>query len=156
MPRSHFCFLNSAFKYAPPHEIWPPRRKAQHKLDLAQAQYSQQDIENLATNWAALCSKCLQWGHSRVNCEARLICINCSGRDHKAFNCPECAIASDLNRQVPSISNRMINPTGPFGASSSAHKPTRPSKPSIRCATCGFYGHEVRAYKKLKFQNKWR
>lgn len=82
------CFLSSAFKYASPHAAWPPTLATKHKADLAQAQYSEKEISNLAANWAMLCARCLQWGHKKVSCHARVICINCSAPDHKAINFP--------------------------------------------------------------------
>ena len=60
------CFLSSVFKYAPPHEFWPPTLSNQHKADLDQAHYSLKDIMELNSHWASLCSKCLQWGHKKL------------------------------------------------------------------------------------------
>ena len=82
------CFLNSAFKYAPAHSLWPPNLSAQHKDYLAQASYSEEEITTLANNWAVLCARYLQWGHQKIDCPAILICINCSTPDHKASKCP--------------------------------------------------------------------
>ena len=45
------CFLASAFKYAPPCQEWPPILSAQHKVDLAQASYNEQEISSLSANW---------------------------------------------------------------------------------------------------------
>lgn len=81
------CFLKSAYKHAPPHDLWPPTLSAAHKRDLAQAQYSDEEIITLANNWAALCAKCLQWGHKKIACPARIICIRCFGPGHKANSC---------------------------------------------------------------------
>lgn len=72
-----------------------------HKADLAQACYSQEDIDTLSINWASLCSKCLQWGHQKIHCQARLICIYCSSPGHKVIDCP--------SRSLPKIHNSLIN-----------------------------------------------
>lgn len=101
-------FLNSAFKYAPPREFWPPFLSAKHKADLAQADYSLDDISTLAANWAALCSRCLQWGHRKVSFQTRLICINCSVPDHKVIDCTKCATPASLSG-AKSISTKRIN-----------------------------------------------
>lgn len=61
------CFLSSAFKYAPAHNSWPPTLSAQHKADLAQASYSEEEILTLDRFWASLCARCLQWGHKKIN-----------------------------------------------------------------------------------------
>ena len=84
------------FKYAPPHITWTPQLSAQYKVDLAQACYSEQEISVLSANWANLCARCLQWGHRKQTCQARLICFNCSAPDHKAIYFP-------LKKQLPTI-----------------------------------------------------
>ena len=47
-PRLPQSFLASTFKYAPSHSSWPPILAARHKADLAQACYSQEDIDTLS------------------------------------------------------------------------------------------------------------
>lgn len=117
---------------------------AHHKVDLAQAYYTEQEISNLATNWANLCSRCLQWGHQRISCQPRLICFKCSAPDHKAIHCP-------LNKQqqskLVSKSNLLGNQHGQPGSSDS-HFPamhinhTRAhAAATVRCTAHGAYGH---------------
>ena len=86
-PHPPQCFLKSAFKYAPAHSHWPPCLSAHYKMDWAQAGYTEEDIDLIDKNWAVLCSRCLQWGHQKIHCPPRVICIHCSTPDHKARNC---------------------------------------------------------------------
>ena len=138
-------FLSSAFKYAPPHKYWPPILSAHHKADLAQADYSDKDIFTLADCWAALCARCLQWGHNRSYCTARIICINCSAPEHKAINCP--ARYAQNPQPAQNTDNQFLQHGKLINHSeilaSTCHSPTQRfiSCSNIRCTFCGAYRH---------------
>lgn len=137
------CFLKSAFKYAPVHSLWPPCLSAHYKIDWAQAGYSEEDIDLLAANWAVLCSRCLQWGHKKINCLARVICIHCSTPDHKARNCPA-RIPIDYYGPCMVVNPPTINLSKlPPAAAMHRKKPT--AKSYVRCETCGYYGHVAKS-----------
>ena len=138
------CFLKSAFRYAPPHDMWPPMLSAKHKADLAQADYSADDINSLATNWAALCARCLQWGHTRIDFHAHLICINYSGSDHKTGNCPK--RCNHDNRHLPESNKETAITVSRFlGNPFSTQTMTKTQRNTVRCDACGFYGHVARS-----------
>lgn len=139
------CFLASAFKYAPPHLGWPPTLSAHHKADLAQACYTKDDVLALDTNWAILCARCLQWGHKKISCQARVICINCSTPDHKVSNCPLWIKQQSTFGLKSTVHG---NHTNHIGFSEHTAPPEgAPPKPTlaIRCDACGHYGHVARS-----------
>ena len=76
-PQLPQSFLASAFSYAPPRSSWPPILSDSHIADLSRAGYSHTEVSDIAKNWGQLCGKCLQWGHNRPFCHARLICLTC-------------------------------------------------------------------------------
>lgn len=147
------CFLSSAYKYAPPHSEWPPYLSTKHKCDLAQAKYSEQEITELTNNWGSLCAKCLQWGHKKISCSARVICINCSAPGHKTAECnlqtrTRLVMSSEPGNQINQyplkkvVSNITVQPTKRSG--------------SVRCEACGFYGHLAKSCFKLRREKLWK
>ena len=123
------CFLCLAYKYAPEHSQWPPVLTNKHKADLAQAQYTWEEMTTLASLWAVLCAKCLQWGHQKTSCQARLICIQCLAPGHKAFVCPQ-KMASTIESITPVLSP---SPTGSIAPTISMHKSfqSRKKRPTV-------------------------
>lgn len=148
------CFLSSAFKYAPPHEEWPPVLSDRHKADLAQAHYGEQEISELAKNWAVLCSKCLQWGHPKISCPVRIICLKCSAPGHKASDCPLIHTMATNLGQSPSPGNVILD------HANKGNLPTRSGRPksstTVRCSDCGFYGHVARSCLKRIRARRWK
>lgn len=125
------CFLSSALKYAPAHTSWPPTLSAQHKADLAQASYSEEEISPLDRFWASLCARCLQWGHKKINCQARIICIHCSALDHKVINCPSLNNPKFYGSNLPAHGKDITHP------GSSAWFPPNVCAPPPKIATIG-------------------
>lgn len=147
------CFLTSACKYAPPHSDWPPSLSMKHICDLAQAEYSESEIVDLANNWGALCAKCLQWGHKKISCTARIICINCSAPGHKAVDCN-----LHLNNKKASspILRNHINLHPNNGDTSITMDRPHHRLSTVRCKSCGFYGHLAKSCFKRKREQTWK
>ena len=137
-----------------PHLAWPPMLMARHKADLAQAHYSESDILDLSSNWAVLCSRCLQWGHHKISCQARLICINCSSPGHKASDCLNFVRPQTIQTLQPTIGNTHPLPEQIAPCLTMCDKPKR--KSTVRCTVCGFYGHVERSCHKRLFNEKWQ
>jgi len=148
-PKLPQCFLSSAFKYSPPHSSWPPLLSKAHITDLSRACYIEKEIKDIVDCWAALCSRCIQWGHTKSNCHARIICISCSAPGHKGINFPVRPRKSiDGNSIMGPDYTLAVKSTHPvqeinFPTRSQPCPLTAPmSQPSstVRCESCGHHG----------------
>lgn len=154
-PNNPQCFLASAFKYAPAHSVWLPTLSARHKADLAQACYSQEEIDTLTKNWASLCSRCLQWGHQKIHCHARVICIHCSSPDQKVINYPSRPLSKPNDSIFNDHENAIIKTRFPAQMLPNADRLSRP-RTTVRCLSCGQYGHPERSCYKRLFTQRWK
>ena len=115
---------------------------------------------DLVNGWGVLCAKCLQWGHDKSQCYARIICLHCSAPGHKGFNCPSklhgtVCMGSDSDNAVKSSqSGQQIN----FPSLEKTYpsmKPRGQPTSTVRCSACGRYGHLVQSFWRRRWAQRW-
>ena len=93
-------------------------------------------------------------GHNRINFQARLICINCSGPDHKAIACPKRATPASLSAAESICTERINLPNMALPKKATAS--VKHCSIAVRCATCGAYSHVDASCWKRRFSLKWK